>query len=130
MTTPRKTRAPRKPSPFRISAVVSTTLSRPLHDALLTADPKNKSKTIRLALLKYAHKAKTIKVPADLRPPKQFDQQVAVSLVIKPHSQREEYEHHASLAGIPLSELILRCVYAYMKENKAETMGEMEGENT
>lgn len=122
MTTPRKTRAPRKFSPFRMSAVVSCTLSIPMHTALLAADPKNKSKTIRAALLKYAHQTKAIKVPDEYRPPKDFGQQVAVSLSLKPESLRQEYEHHASIRGIPMSELILRCLYAYLSEElKAET---------
>jgi hypothetical protein len=128
MTTPRKTRAPRKPNPFRMSAVVSCTLSTTLHDALLAINPANKSKTIRAALLKYAHKAKAIKVPDAYRPPAQFNQQVAVSLSLKPDTLRQEYEHHASILGITQSELILRCVYAYVKE--AETEGETHRRNT
>ena len=121
MTTPRKTRAPRKFSPFRMSAVVSCTLSTTMHTALLAADPKNKSKTIRAALLKYAHQTKPIKVPDEYRPPKDPRQQVSVSLVLKPESLRQEYEHHASIRGIPMSELILRCLYAYLKkENTGE----------
>lgn len=130
MTTPRKIRAPRTPSLFRTSSVVSCTLSRPLHDALLTADLKNKSKTIRTALHKYAPKAKAIKVPDAYRPPAQFDQQVAVSLSLKPDSIRQEYAHRASILGITMSELILRCVYAYLQETKAETTGETHRQNT
>jgi hypothetical protein len=117
MPTPRKTRAPRKYSPFRMSAVVSCTLSTSMHTALLAADPKNKSKTIRTALSMYAHAAKPIKVPDEYRPPKDFNQQVSVSLVLKPEALRQEYEHHASVRGIPMSELILRCLYAYLFRN-------------
>ena len=127
MTTPRKTRAPRKFNRFRMSAVVSCTLSASIHAALLAHDPKNKSKTIRAALLKYAHQTKPIKVPDEYRPPKNPYEQVSVSLVIKPESLRQEYEHHASIRGIPMSELILRCLYAYLVRDveKGNT-----GENT
>lgn len=114
MTTPRKTRAPRKPDPFRMSPVVSCTISAPMNAALLTYDPTNRSKTIRAALLNHAHKAKPIKVPAEFRPPKEFNQQVSVSLILKPESLRQEYEQHAKNLNITMSELILRCVYAYL----------------
>jgi hypothetical protein len=121
MTTIRKTRAPRKFNPFRMSSVVSCTISVTLHTALLAHGP-NKSKTIRDALLKYAHQIKPIKVPDEYRPPKDFNQQVSVSLVIKPEALRYEYEHHAAIRNIPLSELILRCLYAHLiRDTKGET---------
>lgn len=122
MTTPRKTRAPRKPNPFRMTYTLATTLPLHMRDAMIAANPKM-SPTIRAALLKYAHKAKTIKVPDTHRPPAQFDQQTTVSAVVKPDSLRQEYEHHASIFGITMSELILRCLYAYLK-------GEIQGQNT
>ncbi len=126
MTTPRKNRAPRKFSPFRMSAVVSCTLPTTMHTVLLAADPKNKSNTIRAALLKYAHKAKTIKVPHEYRPPKNPYEQISVSLVLKPEALRQEYEHHASIHGIPMSELILRCLYAYLvRDVKSQNTGEI-----
>lgn len=122
MLTPRKTRAPRKPAPFRMTSTVAVTLPLHVRDTMLAANPRL-SPTIRAALSLYAHKARTIKVPDSYRPATQFDQHTSISAVVKPETLRQEYEHHASSIGITMAELILRCLYAYLKK-------ESTGENT
>jgi len=118
MTTPRKTRAPRKPSDFRMTYAVASTISIPLHTALLELQPR-RSTAIRDALSTYAHKANNLKVSDAYRPPARFDQQVSISAVVKPEALRQKYESHAFTLGITMSELVLRCLCAYVgKGNK------------
>lgn len=63
---------------------------------------------------KYAHKAKTLRIPKEFQPPQNYADRVSLMAVLSP-VLRDEYEAHAREYGIPMSELILRCLSAWVE---------------
>jgi hypothetical protein len=115
MLTPRKTRTRKATDKFRLSHHISTTVSSPLLDLVLSTG-ETKSKTIRTALSTFAHKHKllqTTKVPDELRPPTNPAHRVEICAQLKPESLLQEYQQHAHHLGINTSELLLRCLYLH-----------------
>ena len=71
------------------------------------------SGAIRNAMLKYAHKAGNITIPLEFKPPKNYADRVFISAIITT-DLRDEYESYARQYRIPMSELVLRCLSAYV----------------
>jgi hypothetical protein len=99
---------------FRISSVVTSTI--PAHvfstlEAFTEASGLSRSAAIRNALLHHAHKVSSLTTPPMQAP-------CNVSTNIKPDSLRREYEAHAKRCGITMSELVLRCLSAYIDRTK------------
>ena len=105
---------------FRLSPVVSFTASLHMRNELqrvAAANSSSLSEIVRLALLHYAHKAAPICVPDIYQPRHPAHPELAptnISTAIKPDTLRREYEAHANQYRITMSELTLRCTYAYL----------------
>ena len=96
---------------FRTSSIVTSTI--PAHvfsalEAFAEANGLSRSAAIRNALLNHAHKASSLTTPPMQAP-------CNVNTNIKPDSLRREYEAHAKRCGITVSELVLRCLSAYIE---------------
>lgn len=140
--TPRVTRITRTPrksrSGFRMSNEMHTAISQRLLDELMqltqTRQVRSRSTLIREALTVYAHKAHKIRVPADYQPPQAYHERLPLTVHIKPDSLRQEYETHAFKHRLTVSELLMRCIYAYVvgyiTAQTTENTEENEGENT
>ncbi len=133
IATPRKTRAPRAiPSDFHLSpgiAVTTTATMRNRIDALCAAYNEHKpetrkrelsrSRVIRTALLHFARKVKTTRIPADCLPPADPKAQVHISSTIPNKSDRDLYLSLARSYGITMSELTLRCLHEFLNYRNA-----------
>jgi hypothetical protein len=117
--TKRITYTPRKPKDtFRLNSEIHTALS-PLLFAELTQlvtnrGPRSRPTIVRQALAMYAHKAHKIKLPDAYQPPQAYHERKAITVYIKPDSLRNEYELHAYQNRLTTSELVMRCIYAYL----------------
>ena len=123
---PRKTRAPRVLSTFRLSNGVGSTISTAFRQEIAQAlsdpqHPKYNSKgvsgLIRVALHTYYRRANTLKPPAFYCPSTVYQNNSSISTVFKSPEIRNRYEAAAYSYGITMSELILRCLVAYMRKN-------------
>ena len=117
--TKRVTYTPRKPrSSFRVSSEMHTAISQRLFDELtdLTSrkQVRSRSTLMREALSIYAHKAHKIKIPDAYQPPQAYHERVPLTVLVKPDSLRQEYELHAYKHRLTVSELVMRCIYAYV----------------
>jgi hypothetical protein len=119
MTIKRITYTPRKiKGDFRLTSEIHTALSPRLFAELMqltaTRGPRSRPTIVREALAMYAHKAHKIKVPDAYQPPQAYHERRAITIYIKPDSLRQEYEMHAYRNRLTTSELIMRCIYAYL----------------
>ena len=121
----RKTRTPRVPSTFHLSngvgATIPYTFKQKLKQAL--SDPQHPrynhgsiSGAICSSLIEYHKKAKKIKVPDAYRPAARYQDNSSISGALKDKQLRTQYEAIAYGYGITMSELILRCLTAYMED--------------
>lgn len=122
---PRKTRAPRMLSTFRLSNGVGATISTAFRQEIAQAlsDPqhpkynsKGMSGLIRAALHDYYRRANVLKPPAFCYPSTTYQSNSTISATIKSPEMRSRYEAAAYSYGITMSELILRCLSAYMRK--------------
>jgi hypothetical protein len=121
--TPRKTRSPRIPSDFRISTGIAVSVSSTFKHALLQAlrdpqhpryNPRGMASTVRAALQTHYRKARSIQVPAAYRPTADYRDNSTIATPMKSEALRSRYEATAYNYGITMSELMLRCLTAYM----------------
>lgn len=100
---------------MRLTNNVATVTSPLMREAIYTLNERRPiSDAIRNALLAYAHKAETLTVPPEFKPPADYNARVFISAVLSP-KLRDEYESHARRYRIPMSELVLRCLSAYVR---------------
>lgn len=112
----RRTRAPRsKPTLFRMTNIIATTVSAQLRDHLKACTPGwTTSRAIRTALDLHARTVRNYKVPDAYRPPTRYQDQINLSTTLREPGQRELYEGLARNYGITMSELILRCLCVFV----------------
>lgn len=112
----RRTRAPRaKPTTFRMTNIVATTVSVQLRDTLKDRTPGwTTSRAIRTALDQHSRSVRTYKVPEAYRPPARYQDQINLSTTLTEPGLRELYDGLAHGYGITMSELILRCLCAFV----------------
>lgn len=99
---------------MRLTSHIATVTSPQMREAIHNLNERKAiSGAIRNAMLKYAHKATNLTVPLEFKPPADYTNRVFISAVITT-DLRDEYEAHARKHRIPMSELILRCLSAYV----------------
>lgn len=100
---------------FRLTSSIATVTSPLVRNTIASLKlRKGVSEAIRAAMTKYAHQAKTLRVPQEYQPPKDYADRVFV-LAIVPPVLRDEYEAYAKQYDIPMSELVLRCLSAWLR---------------
>lgn len=100
---------------MRLTSNIATITSPQMREAIHSLNERKAiSGAIRNAMLAYAHKAETLTVPPEFKPPADYDARVFISAIITPQL-RDEYESHARRYRIPMSELVLRCLSAYVR---------------
>lgn len=99
---------------MRLTNHIATVTSAQMREAIRNLDqPKGVSGAIRNAMKMYAHKAETLTVPLDFKPPASYSDRAFISAVVSPELFTK-YESLARKYRIPMSELILRCLSAYV----------------
>jgi len=73
----------------------------------------NKSDAIREAMSVHAHKAKSLRVPLKFQPPKTYAGRLFLNVAVDAEA-KQDYEILAKRYDIPVSELVLRCLSAYI----------------
>jgi hypothetical protein len=77
----------------------------------------NKSDAIREAMSVHAHKAKSLRVPPKFQPPKTYADRLFLNVAVDTEA-KQDYEILAKRYDIPVSELVLRCLSAYVLRGK------------
>jgi hypothetical protein len=99
---------------MRLTSNIATITSPQMREAIHSLNERKAiSGAIRNAMLKYAHKATNITIPLEFKPPADYTDRVFLSAIITT-DLRDEYEAHARKYRIPMSELVLRCLSAYV----------------
>lgn len=103
---------------MRLTSTIATATSPLVRNTIASLKlRKGVSEAIRAAMSKHAHQAKLLRIPEEFLPPKDYADRVFM-LAIVPPVLRDEYEAYAKQYDIPMSELILRCLSAWLRHQK------------
>lgn len=103
---------------MRLTNNIATITSPQMREAIHNLNERKAiSGAIRNAMLAYAHKAEKLTVPLEFKPPADYTDRVFISAIIAPNL-RDEYESLARRYRIPMSELVLRCLCAYVSRQR------------
>ena len=97
---------------LRLSSLIATVSSQQMREAIEELH-YSKSDAIREAMSVHAHKAKSLRVPLKFQPPKTYAGRLFLNVAVDAEA-KQDYEILAKRYGIPVSELVLRCLSAYI----------------
>ena len=100
---------------FRLTSLLATVSSPQMREAIKTLQC-SASDAIREAMSVHAHKAKSLRVPPEFQPPKTYADRLFLTVVVDAET-KQDYEVLAKRYDIPMSELVLRCLSAYVLRN-------------
>ena len=99
---------------LNLSSNIAATSSPAMRTAIANLHlRKGVSEAVRTSLSMYAHKAKHLKVPEKFQPPENYADRYFITTVVSP-ALKDNYIAHANSYGIPVAELILRCLSEYL----------------
>ena len=101
---------------LRLTSLISTVSSQQMSEAIEVLNC-SKSDAIREAMSVHAYKAKSLHVPPKFQPPKTYADRLFINAVVDAET-KQDYEILARRYGVPVSELVLRCLSAYVLRGK------------
>jgi hypothetical protein len=105
-------------SKFRLTSLIATVSSPQMREAI-EALHCSTSDAIREAMSVHAHKAKSLRVPPKFQPPKTYADRLFINAIVDA-AAKQDYETLAESYNIPMSELVLRCLSAYVLRGKGK----------
>lgn len=97
---------------LRLSSKIATVSSQQMRKAI-EALQCSTSDAMREAMSVHAHKAKSLRVPPEFQPPKTYADRLFINAEVYVGA-KQDYEILAKRYDIPVSELVLRCLSAYV----------------
>jgi hypothetical protein len=99
---------------FRLTSLIATVSSQQMREAIEALPAYcGASSAIREAMSVHAHKAKSLRTPPEFQPPKTYADRLFLNAVVDAEA-KQDYEILAKRCGITMSELVLRCLSAYV----------------
>lgn len=105
---------------LRLSSQIATVSSQQMREAIEALPAYcGASSAIREAMSVHAHKAKSLRVPPKFQPPKTYADRLFLNAVVDAEA-KQDYEILAKRYDIPVSELVLRCLSAYIDQHRTK----------
>ena len=101
---------------LRLSSQIATVSSQQMSEAIEALNCST-SDAMREAMSVHAYKAKSLRVPPKFQPPKTYADRLFLNVVVDAEA-KQDYEILAKRYDIPVSELVLRCLSAYVDRTK------------